>query len=309
MGVVEAAIASRHISRVFPRNNFSGLNGGKGYRLLDLSQTVKPSQCGGDGTDLTDHTDFVHYNLPLPPSPHHSNNPTYTPLQPTLLPLPSPLPSSLSFMSSSSPPSSTPSNPSSSPPRPSCVVQETSLPWQTLADRKESFFNPTEPMRDIDSVAHVYRYKRRMLGEMTGGKQLGCSLMEVEPGGCTAFPYHAHAMYEEAVYILGGEGVMRMPKGDFKVGVGDYIALLPGEDGAHQLWNFHPQQTLRYLCMASQGKNDAVVRNNTSLLHTHSSPGPSHVPPLSALIRSLLCPLCCVVLCWCVRCIPTVARC
>ena len=119
--------------------------------------------------------------------------------------------------------------------------------------------SPTQPLQDAPLHASLYNYKRRQLGTAAGGSNLGASLMEVAPGGCTAFPYHAHAMVEEAVYVLGGEGVMRMPKGDFRVGEGDYVALLPGEEGAHQLWNFHPTQPLRYLCVATSAKNDAVV--------------------------------------------------
>ena len=141
-------------------------------------------------------------------------------------------------------------------PRPACVVNESSLPWQTLADRQEI---DGSPLRDAASVADVYRYRRRQLHAPTGGKQLTCALLEVEPGGSTAFPYHAHSIFEEAIYVLAGEGVMRMPGGDFKVTAGDYVAMLPGISGGHQTWNFHPTQTLRYLCFSTNGPNDAVV--------------------------------------------------
>ena len=147
--------------------------------------------------------------------------------------------------------------------RPRCVVHEDSVPWQTLADRKEAMLDPTEqePLREADRCAPVYNYKRRSLAQAAGGKTLGCSLMEVAPGGCTAFPYHAHALAEESVYVLSGEGLMRMPKGDFLVKAGDYVALLPGEEFAHQLWNFHATEPLRYLCMsaAADPTHDAVV--------------------------------------------------
>ena len=159
--------------------------------------------------------------------------------------------------SSSSTSSSTPSS------RPPCVVQEDSLPWQTLLDRTES---PGQPLRDAASHAAVYNYKRRQLGNAAGGVKLGCSLLEVAPGGCTAFPYHAHAIEEEAVYVLAGEGVMRMPRGDFRVGAGDYVAMRPGEEQAHQLWNVHATLPLRYLCISTNGDTDAVVSDRTPSL-------------------------------------------
>ena len=166
---------------------------------------------------------------------------------------------------------STSSSSSPSAPRPKCVVNESTVRWQTLADREEIYGGP---LRDAASVADVYRYRRRQLHAPTGGKDLTCALLEVEPGGSTAFPYHAHSILEEAIYVLAGEGVMRMPGGDFKVTAGDYVALLPGEKAAHQLWNFHAEQTLRYLCFSTSGPNDAVV----SSPRPHSPDVPSSHP-------------------------------
>lgn len=53
----------------------------------------------------------------------------------------------------------------------------------------------------------------------------------------------------QAIYILSGQGTMRIGKNSYEAAAGDYFALLPGlEDTAHQLRNTS-QDTLRYLVM------------------------------------------------------------
>jgi uncharacterized cupin superfamily protein len=102
-----------------------------------------------------------------------------------------------------------------------------------------------------DGLSHGTRFgsKTKHLAALTGGKSLGCSIYEIEPGK-RAFPMHAHLANEEAIYILAGEGTMRI--GDRKVPVraGDYIAFPPGRDHAHQLINTSAAP-LRYLCTST----------------------------------------------------------
>ena len=144
---------------------------------------------------------------------------------------------------------------SSSSSRPSCVVNEADVPKKTLLDR----FGEEDLKHGADGIAHVYNSTRQPLAKAAGAQKLGCSLMEVAPGGCTAFPYHAHAANEEAVYVLSGEGLMRMPAGDFSVTAGDYVSFLVGEAHAHQLWNFHTSLPLRYLCLSTEIDPDVCV--------------------------------------------------
>jgi uncharacterized cupin superfamily protein len=99
------------------------------------------------------------------------------------------------------------------------------------------------------SHGNRFASKRKQLAGLTGGKSLGCSLYEVEPGK-RAFPMHAHLANEEAIYILEGEGTMRINDRKVPVRAGDYIAFLPGRESAHQLINTS-SGPLRYLCTST----------------------------------------------------------
>lgn len=80
-----------------------------------------------------------------------------------------------------------------------------------------------------------FAMKRKALGQATGGQKIGCSLYQVPPGK-TAFPFHLHQRNEEAIYILAGEGTLRIGAARVPVSAGDYVAFpLNGE--AHQLLN------------------------------------------------------------------------
>lgn len=96
---------------------------------------------------------------------------------------------------------------------------------------------------------------RKGLAAGAGGKKLGCSLFEVAPGK-RAFPLHAHFGKEEALYILEGEGTLRLSDGQIPVRAGDYMAFLVGQ--AHQLVNTS-NAPLRYLCFSTQESPEVVT--------------------------------------------------
>ncbi len=100
--------------------------------------------------------------------------------------------------------------------RPENIVQSGDLAW------KESSRNGR------------LQFRRKSLGRASGGSKLGCSLYDVPAGG-RLWPYHFHYGNEEAVYILEGEGKVRLPEGEFDIGPGDYIALPPGHESAHRV--------------------------------------------------------------------------
>jgi uncharacterized cupin superfamily protein len=94
-----------------------------------------------------------------------------------------------------------------------------------------------------------FSQRARRLGNAAGGRALGCVCYELPPGK-TAFPFHFHSALEEAIYVLEGEGTLRVGKDQISVGQGDYVALPPGPDNAHALSN-RGQGPLRYLCMSA----------------------------------------------------------
>ena len=94
------------------------------------------------------------------------------------------------------------------------------------------------------------------LGGAAGGQELRTSLYEVEPGR-RAFPHHAHHGIEEALYVLEGEGTLRLGDEEHPVGPGSYAAF-PAGGLAHQLINTG-ETTLRYLAISAGTRADIVT--------------------------------------------------
>jgi uncharacterized cupin superfamily protein len=96
----------------------------------------------------------------------------------------------------------------------------------------------------------------RRLALAAGGKQLGCSHYEVEPGR-SAFPKHFHCANEEAIFVLDGEGTLRI--GDERVPIrgGDYISFPVGPEHAHRVDNTGAR-TLKYLCFSTMTPVEVV---------------------------------------------------
>jgi uncharacterized cupin superfamily protein len=89
----------------------------------------------------------------------------------------------------------------------------------------------------------------RRLGVPAGGLSLGCSLVELAVGN-QAYPNHFHSSMEEAMYVLDGEGTLRIGKDEMKITAGDYVAFPPGPDFSHSLMNTG-KNTLSYLVMSA----------------------------------------------------------
>jgi uncharacterized cupin superfamily protein len=68
-----------------------------------------------------------------------------------------------------------------------------------------------------------------------GGDRLGCGLWELAPGK-RSFPFHAHLVTEEALFVLSGRAKVRTPDGLTEIGPGDFVSFPPGGQ-AHQLVN------------------------------------------------------------------------
>jgi uncharacterized cupin superfamily protein len=89
----------------------------------------------------------------------------------------------------------------------------------------------------------------RRLGSRAGASAFGCTHMEVPPGK-TAFPFHYHSAFEEALYILDGTAEVRIGDAMIAVRAGDFIALPPGPTTAHALTN-RGTTPVRYLAMSA----------------------------------------------------------
>ena len=100
-------------------------------------------------------------------------------------------------------------------------------------------------------------FRRKELAAATDGEQLGCSLYELDPGK-RSWPYHYHTANEEALYVLGGSGLVRLDGDDYRLEAGDYVALPADESGGHQVVN-DGDATLRYLAMSTMEEPDVTI--------------------------------------------------
>jgi uncharacterized cupin superfamily protein len=101
-----------------------------------------------------------------------------------------------------------------------------------------------------------FAFRRKRLGAAAGGKGLGVSWFELQPGK-KAFPSHFHLANDEAVFVLEGEGVLRLGDQEHRVRAGDYVAFNPGPP-AHQIIN-RSQAPLRFLAISTMNEPEVAV--------------------------------------------------
>ena len=117
-------------------------------------------------------------------------------------------------------------------------------------DEAEAFSPPGEKPPAFAATA-------KRLGAQAGAKGIGCGHFRV-PAGKTGVPLHAHHVNEEAMFILDGEGTLRLGTERILVRAGDWIALPPGEAHAHQLLADRGVE-IAYLCMSTMTPADIVT--------------------------------------------------
>ncbi|MEX1362311.1 MAG: cupin domain-containing protein [Nannocystaceae bacterium] len=110
---------------------------------------------------------------------------------------------------------------------------------------------------DEGGQGDLFAHRRRRLGLAAGGQQLGCSMMELDPGK-TAWPFHFHCANEEALFVLAGEATLRRGTRQQRVRQGDYVALPAGPADAHQLTNTGTE-VVRYLVISTMVTPDVCV--------------------------------------------------
>jgi uncharacterized cupin superfamily protein len=98
--------------------------------------------------------------------------------------------------------------------------------------------------------------KMKSLGRASEAQTLGCTHYEIEPGR-TAFPLHFHCINAEAIFVLDGEGTLRVGEATVALRTGDWVTIPPGPKYAHQLTNTG-SAPLRYLCVSTLKSADIV---------------------------------------------------
>jgi uncharacterized cupin superfamily protein len=130
-------------------------------------------------------------------------------------------------------------------------------------------------------------FRRKQLGRAAGGEQLGASLYEL-PAGTRSWPYHYHTGNEEAIYVLSGEGTLRVGGEDewtrYRLTAGDYVALPAGAESAHQVTNADvdaagddpddDRPPLRYLAVSTMNDPDVTVYPDSEKLGLFAGAAP-----------------------------------
>ncbi|VTT88241.1 Cupin 2 conserved barrel domain protein [Halorubrum sp. DM2] len=100
-------------------------------------------------------------------------------------------------------------------------------------------------------------WRRKQLGEAAGGDALGCSLYELPPGE-RSWPYHYHTANEEALYVLAGEGTLRLDGETHPLRPGEFAAFPADASGGHRVVN-DGDATLRYLVVSTMREPEVTV--------------------------------------------------
>lgn len=102
-----------------------------------------------------------------------------------------------------------------------------------------------------------HRTTNRRLGQAAGGNMLGGTVTELAPRS-VSFPLHYHCATEEAVYVLRGQGIVRIGDARVPVREGDWITFPVGPEHAHQMIN-EGDEPLLYLCLSANPVKVDVV--------------------------------------------------
>lgn len=122
--------------------------------------------------------------------------------------------------------------------------------------RHPNVVNLSQVEPDTTEAGKRFGVTMKSLGAVTGAKGVGCSWHEVPPGR-TAFPRHFHCANEEAMFVLEGEGALRIGDAEVPVGPGDYATFPAGPAHAHQVRNTG-QGPLRYLGLSTLHMTEVV---------------------------------------------------
>jgi uncharacterized cupin superfamily protein len=119
-----------------------------------------------------------------------------------------------------------------------------------MAKHKNVIHLAEVPQEEIKAPeASPFGGMRQRAGAAVGAKKLGYSFFTVSPGKA-AFPFHLHNGNEEMIYILEGEGTLRLGNENIPVAGGTVMAFPPGPDHPHQLINTS-ERDLRYLVVST----------------------------------------------------------
>ncbi len=127
--------------------------------------------------------------------------------------------------------------------------------------------------------------QRKKLAAAAGGRQIGASLYRFAPGA-KPWPRHAHLANEEAVFVLAGEGEIRIGEHSIPLRAGDYVALPAGAGNAHQIRSSSKSE-LVFLCVSTMREPDILLYPDSAKLGLFAGAAPGG-PPQELTLRKFL---------------------
>jgi uncharacterized cupin superfamily protein len=132
-------------------------------------------------------------------------------------------------------------------------------------------FNLNSDVWDGTRDREGWRVKGAFVGQHIGGRLIGATMSEVEPGD-KLWPYHTHHLNEEWVIVLRGEPTLRTPEGEQVLKEGDVACFPRGKDGAHQVRN-DTGAPIRVLMLSTLVAPDIVEYLDTGKIGARSIKG------------------------------------
>jgi len=108
-------------------------------------------------------------------------------------------------------------------------------------------------------------YKPLTAAMKAGGGKLGINWMRV-PKGKSTCPFHAHALEDEAFFVLSGRGVLRYGDELRELRAGDCVSCPAGTKVAHQLANPFDEDFVYLAIGNSEPHEVAIYPDNGKLL-------------------------------------------
>lgn len=118
------------------------------------------------------------------------------------------------------------------------------------------------------------------VGAAAGGRSLGATVFELDPG-VQATPYHLHHANEELLVVLSGTPELRTPAGTRTLEPGAVVAFVRGSEGAHRVRNAS-DSPCRYLIVSEMNFPEIVDYPDTGTVLSMTAPAEGKAFPAGA---------------------------
>ncbi len=135
----------------------------------------------------------------------------------------------------------------------------------------------TDPHWDAEQDRGPFRWRRARVGRQAGGRELGASVFELEPGAAT-FPLHAHHANEEILVVLAGRPTLRTVDGERTLDEREVVCFLTGRAGAHRIENA-TDTPVRVLIVSTMIGPDVVEHIDSQKVYARSYAPGADPPP------------------------------